>query len=238
METVQGGTNNNCATLNPTGLTTWRKDDNQGSIRVKELSLCAGHDLEVEHSDRGPGMEYSDQGLEMERNVGPGMEQNDQGPGMEHSDQGPGMEHSDQGPGMEHSDQGPGMEHSDHGPEVLGMEDIAKQGVVAEGQWWHVNKGGFPIPEETWEKMWQHVTDTHPSGAGIEESIRERPCRRVSRIMTSAGTTTSESQLVARLSGSIPGCSQRECTLWPAQCAGEPDGRADVPAATAISFSQ
>ena len=219
METVQGGTNN-CATLNPTaitGLTTWRKDENQGS---KELSLCAGHDLEVEHSDQGPGMEHSDQSLEMERNDGPGMERNDQGPGMEHSDQGPGMEHSDQG------------------PEVLGMEDIAKQGVVAEGQWWHVNKGGFPIPEETWEKMWQHVTDTHPSGAGIEESIRERPCRRVSRIMTSAGTTTSESQLVARLSGSIPGCSQRECTLWPAQCAGEPDGRADVPAATAISFSQ
>lgn len=56
----------------------------------------------------------------------------------------------------------------------------ASQGVTAEGQWWHVNRGGFPIPEATWEKMWQHVTDTHPNGAAIPESIRERPCRRVS----------------------------------------------------------
>ena len=58
----------------------------------------------------------------------------------------------------------------------------ASQGVTAEGQWWHVNRGGFPIPEATWEKMWQHVTDTHPNGAAIPESIRERPCRRVSYI--------------------------------------------------------
>ena len=60
----------------------------------------------------------------------------------------------------------------------------ASQGVTAEGQWWHVNRGGFPIPETTWEKMWQHVTDTHPNGAAIPESIRERPCRRVSYIST------------------------------------------------------
>ena len=66
----------------------------------------------------------------------------------------------------------------------------ASQGVTAEGQWWHVNRGGFPIPEATWEKMWQHVTDTHPNGAAIPESIRERPCRRVSYIAMCMHTGT------------------------------------------------
>ena len=61
-------------------------------------------------------------------------------------------------------------------------EGDTSQCVTAEGQWWHVNRGGFPIPEATWEKMWQHVTDAHPNGAAIAESIRERPCRRVSYI--------------------------------------------------------
>ena len=49
----------------------------------------------------------------------------------------------------------------------------------ADGQWWHVNKGGFPIPKETWERMWQHITDTHPNGADITESIRGKPLKRV-----------------------------------------------------------
>ena len=48
-----------------------------------------------------------------------------------------------------------------------------------EGYWWHVNKGGFPVPDDTWERMWQHVIDTHPNGAAIAESIRGKPCRKV-----------------------------------------------------------
>ena len=74
--------------------------------------------------------------------------------------------------------EGPGL---DPCPPLRGRE-TESQCVRAEGQWWHVNRGGFPIPEATWEKMWQHVIDTHPNGAAIAESIRERPCRRVSYI--------------------------------------------------------
>jgi len=111
------------------------------------------------------------------------------------------------------------MECSDQGPEGHTVEDTAKQGVMAEGQWWHVNRGGFPIPEETWEKMWQHVTDTHPRGAAIEESIREKPCRRVSMLMIPNPdkiSCRSNDQCIGSLLGSVPACSQLECTLWPA----------------------
>jgi len=38
--------------------------------------------------------------------------------------------------------------------------------------WWHVNKGGFPIRKDTWEKMWTHVVDTHPEGESVAEAIR------------------------------------------------------------------
>ena len=55
-------------------------------------------------------------------------------------------------------------------------EDV---GAVRKGYWWHVNKGGFPIPEATWEKMWSHVVDVHPDGAAVAEAIRGRPCRKV-----------------------------------------------------------
>lgn len=136
------------------------------------------------------------------------------------------------------------MECSDQGPEDHTVEDMAKQRVMAEGQWWHVNRGGFPIPEETWEKMWQHVTDTHPRGAAIEESIREKPCRRVSMFSNLMApnpdkiSCRSNDQRIGSLLGSVPTCSQLECTLWSAQCAREPDGSADVPAATTVSSFQ
>lgn len=39
--------------------------------------------------------------------------------------------------------------------------------------WWHVNTGGFPVPEQTWQKMWDHVAEVHPSGAALVEKIRE-----------------------------------------------------------------
>ena len=42
----------------------------------------------------------------------------------------------------------------------------------AAGYWWHVNKSGFPISEETWSKMWQHIADVHPDAAQISSSIR------------------------------------------------------------------
>ena len=42
-------------------------------------------------------------------------------------------------------------------------------------RWWHVNKTGFPITEETWERMWDHVIRVHPQGSQVAESIRGMP---------------------------------------------------------------
>ena len=50
---------------------------------------------------------------------------------------------------------------------------------LKEGYWWHVNKSGFPISEETWSKMWQHIEDVHPEASSISESIRGQSLKRV-----------------------------------------------------------
>ena len=39
--------------------------------------------------------------------------------------------------------------------------------------WWHVNKGGFPVVDDTWERMWSHVIDVHPNGREIASNIRQ-----------------------------------------------------------------
>ena len=56
---------------------------------------------------------------------------------------------------------------NEHAPKVKG------------GYWWHVNKSGFPISEETWSKMWQHIEDVHPEASSISESIRGQSLKRV-----------------------------------------------------------
>lgn len=50
------------------------------------------------------------------------------------------------------------------------------------GYWWHVNKGGFPVPEHTWERMWSRVIAVHPDGAAVAEAIRGKPCRKVNAL--------------------------------------------------------
>lgn len=45
--------------------------------------------------------------------------------------------------------------------------------------WWHVNKGGFPIPTHTWEKMWDHVIVVHPEGESLACQIRGQTQRKV-----------------------------------------------------------
>lgn len=47
------------------------------------------------------------------------------------------------------------------------------------GYWWHVNKSGFPISEETWSKMWQHIADVHPEASQISAAIRGQSLKRV-----------------------------------------------------------
>ena len=58
--------------------------------------------------------------------------------------------------------------------------------------WWHVNKGGFPIPADTWERMWQHIVDVHPNGREVVKAIRGQHCKRVSH-------TTSKCLLLASI---------------------------------------
>ena len=46
-------------------------------------------------------------------------------------------------------------------------------------RWWHVNKTGFPIAAETWERMWDHVIQVHPQGTQIARSIRDTLVKKV-----------------------------------------------------------
>ena len=35
-----------------------------------------------------------------------------------------------------------------------------------------VNRGGFPVDETTWQKMWDHAAKVHPDGNSAVEQIR------------------------------------------------------------------
>ena len=54
-----------------------------------------------------------------------------------------------------------------------------KTTTIIDKYWWHVNKGGFPINEETWKKMWEYVAATHPDGTDVATSIRGRICKKM-----------------------------------------------------------
>ena len=47
-------------------------------------------------------------------------------------------------------------------------------------KWWHVNKSGFPMAANTWEKMWQYVRQVHPDGEQVERAIRGQRQQKVS----------------------------------------------------------
>lgn len=49
-------------------------------------------------------------------------------------------------------------------------------------RWWHVNKTGFPIAAETWERMWDHVIQVHPQGTQIARSIRDKLVKKVNML--------------------------------------------------------
>ncbi|XP_034015238.1 tubulinyl-Tyr carboxypeptidase 1 [Thalassophryne amazonica] len=38
-----------------------------------------------------------------------------------------------------------------------------------------VNRGGLPVDEETWERMWRHVARIHPNGEALGKEIRNAP---------------------------------------------------------------
>ncbi|XP_065919938.1 tubulinyl-Tyr carboxypeptidase 2-like isoform X2 [Dysidea avara] len=61
-------------------------------------------------------------------------------------------------------------------------------------KWWHVNKGGFPIASDTWDKMWYYVRQVHPDGEQVEVSIRGELHAKVSYpvppVITSSSSVT------------------------------------------------
>lgn len=59
------------------------------------------------------------------------------------------------------------QQERDEEPEDDGEEELRDGGLPC-----NVNRGGFPVDEETWERMWRHVARIHPSGERLEKELR------------------------------------------------------------------
>lgn len=59
------------------------------------------------------------------------------------------------------------MEERDEEQEDEGEEELRDGGVP-----FYVNRGGLPVDDETWERMWRHVARIHPRGEALGREIR------------------------------------------------------------------
>lgn len=59
------------------------------------------------------------------------------------------------------------VQERDDEQEDEGEEELRDGGVP-----FFVNRGGFPVDEETWELMWRHVARIHPNGEALGRTIR------------------------------------------------------------------
>ena len=70
--------------------------------------------------------------------------------------------------------------------------------------WWHVNKGGFPVPEDTWERMWLYVAKVHPKGQEVVDSIRGKTLNKVSLVLSQLNKRHMPCTHVFAFPGDIP----------------------------------
>lgn len=59
------------------------------------------------------------------------------------------------------------VQERDDDQEDEGEEELRDGGVP-----FYVNRGGIPVDEETWERMWRHVARIHPNGEALGRAIR------------------------------------------------------------------
>lgn len=63
--------------------------------------------------------------------------------------------------------EGASAQQRDEDPEDEGEEDLRDGGVP-----FFINRGGLPVDEATWERMWKHVAKIHPDGEKVALRIR------------------------------------------------------------------
>ncbi|KAG8013655.1 Vasohibin-1 [Nibea albiflora] len=83
----------------------------------------------------------------------------------------------------------------DEEQEDEGEEELRDGGVP-----FYVNRGGLPVDEETWERMWRHVARIHPNGEGLGKEIRaatDLPKIPIPSVPTYQPTTTIPQRLEA-----------------------------------------
>uniref|UniRef100_A0A3Q3L5T0 Vasohibin 1 n=1 Tax=Mastacembelus armatus TaxID=205130 RepID=A0A3Q3L5T0_9TELE len=87
------------------------------------------------------------------------------------------------------------VEERDEEQEDEGEEELRDGGVP-----FYVNRGGFPVDEETWERMWRHVARIHPNSEALAKEIRgatDLPKIPIPSVPTYQPTTTVPQRLEA-----------------------------------------
>lgn len=78
------------------------------------------------------------------------------------------------------------------------QEDEAEEELRDGGVPFYVNRGGLPVDEETWERMWRHVARIHPNGEALGKETRgatDLPKVRLQLLNSACETYTVEKQL-------------------------------------------